>query len=164
MRVFKLKGTWVKKKKDQVRHYLWDWIDAGLALQNQRRVRLRLLMVLWLWWLALLAACDGYGQRLWNNGVRSVLTNSCGTVLVEWVMGFLDLVSFMVVGFCVGIVVWWDEKHGNEFFFWGDIFLFFPMVILQQIGVCSNTKYDAGQPEQNWNNNKIKGYNLGVST
>ena len=31
--------------------------------------------------------------------------NSCGTVLVEWVIGFLDLVSFMVVGFCVGIMV-----------------------------------------------------------
>ena len=68
-------------------------------------MRLRLPMVLWLWWLALPATCDGYGQRLWNDEVRSVLTNSCDTVLVEWVMGFLDLVSFMVVGFCVGIVV-----------------------------------------------------------
>ena len=62
-------------------------------------------MVLWLWWLAPLAACDGCGQWLWNDGVRLVLINSSGTVLVEWVMGFLDLVSFMVVGFCVGIVV-----------------------------------------------------------
>ena len=62
-------------------------------------------MVLWLWCLAPLAACDGCGQQLWNDGVRSVLTNSCGTVLMEWVMGFLDLVSFMVVGFCVDIVV-----------------------------------------------------------
>ena len=62
-------------------------------------------MVLWFWWLALLAACDGCGQWLWNDRVRSVLMNSYGTVLVEWVMGFLDLVSFMVVGFCAGIVV-----------------------------------------------------------
>ena len=76
-------------------------------------------MVLWLWWLALPAACEGCGQQLWNDGVKSVLTNSCGIVLVEWVMGFLDLVSFMVVGFCVGIVVGWEEKHGNEFFFFG---------------------------------------------
>ena len=74
-------------------------------------------------------------------------------------MGFLDLVSFMVVGFFVGIVVWWDEKHGNEFFFkffFGDIFWFFPAVMVQQIDVCSDTKTDAGQPEQNLNNNKIK--------
>ena len=36
-----------------------------------------------------------------------------------WIVGFLDLVSFMMVGFCVGIVVWWDDKHDNEcFFFW----------------------------------------------
>ena len=28
----------------------------------------------------------------------------------------------------------------------------------------TNTKSDTGQPEQNWNNNKIKKYNLGVST
>ena len=34
----------------------------------------------------------------------------------------------------------------------------------RQIDVCSDTKYDTGQPEQNWNNNKIKGYDLGVST
>ena len=62
-------------------------------------------MVLWLWWLALLVDYDGCGQRLWNDWVRSVLTNSCDIVLVEWVMGFQDLLSFMVVGFCVGIVV-----------------------------------------------------------
>ena len=62
-------------------------------------------MVLCLWWLSFSAACDGCRQWLWNDGVRSVLTNSCGTVLVEWVMGFLDLVSFMVACFCVGIVV-----------------------------------------------------------
>ena len=82
-------------------------------------------------------------------------------------MGFLDLVSFMVVGFFVGIVVWWDEKHGNEFFlifFWGDIFWFFPTVMLQQIGVCSDTKTNVGQPKQNWNNNKINGFDLGVKT
>ena len=89
-------------------------------------------MVLWLWWLALLAACDGYGQRLWNDGVRSVLTNSCGTVLVEWVMGFLDLVSFMVVGFVW--VLWFDGMRNttmNFLFFLGDIFRFFPTVMLQ---------------------------------
>ena len=79
-------------------------------------------MVLWLWWLALPAACEGCGQQLWNDGVKSVLTNSCGIVLVEWVMGFLDLVSFMVVGCCVGIVVGWEEKHGSEFFFFWVIF------------------------------------------
>ena len=72
-------------------------------------------------------------------------------------MGFLDLVSFMVACFCVGIVVWWDEKHGNDFFvFLGDIFWFFFAVMLQKIGVCFDTKTDAGQLEQNWNNNKIK--------
>ena len=27
-----------------------------------------------------------------------------------------------------------------------------------------NSEPDAGQPEQNWNNGKIKGYDLGVST
>ena len=32
--------------------------------------------------------------------------------------------------------------------------------------VCfsSSNVCDAGQPEQNWNNGKIKGYDLGVST
>ena len=35
------------------------------------------------------------------------------------------------------------------FFFFGDIFWIFPVVMLQQIGVCSDTKTDAGQPEQN---------------
>ena len=83
-------------------------------------------------------------------------------------MGFLDLVSFMVVGFFVGIVVWWDKKHGNEFFliffFFGDIFWFFPPVMLQQISVCSDTKTNVGQPKQNWNNNKINGFDLGVKT
>ena len=44
----------------------------------------------------------------------------------------------------------------NNFFFLGDIFWLFPAVMLQQIGVCSDTKTDAGQPEQNWNNGKIK--------
>ena len=43
----------------------------------------------------------------------------------------------------IWIVIWWDEKHGNEFFFflvlrWG----------FKQIGVCSDTKTDAEQPEQ----------------
>ena len=35
------------------------------------------------------------------------------------------------------------------FFFLGDIFWLFPAVMLQQIGVCSDTKTEAGQPEQN---------------
>ena len=35
------------------------------------------------------------------------------------------------------------------FFFFGDIFWLFPAVMLQQIGVCSDTKTDAGQLEQN---------------
>ena len=34
-------------------------------------------------------------------------------------------------------------------FFLGDIFWLFPAVMLQQIGVGSDTKTDAGQPEQN---------------
>ena len=81
-------------------------------------------------------------------------------------MGFLDLVSFMVVAFCVGIMVWWDEKQAIIYliFFLGDIFWFFPAVMLQQIGVCFDIKFDVGQPEQNWNNNKIKRYDLRVST
>ena len=37
----------------------------------------------------------------------------------------------------------------RDFFFLDDIFWLFPVVKLQQIGVCSDTKYDAGQPEQN---------------
>ena len=37
----------------------------------------------------------------------------------------------------------------NLVFFLGDIFWLFPAVMLQQIGVCSDTKTDAGQPEQN---------------
>ena len=59
---------------------------------------------------------------------------------------------------------WWWGIFFFFFFFWDDIFWLFPAVKLQQIGVCSDTKYDAGQPEQNWNNNKIKGYDLGVNT
>ena len=48
-------------------------------------------------------------------------------------------------------VLWFDGMRNTamNFFFFGDIFWFFPAVMLQQIGVCSDTKYDAGQPEQN---------------
>ena len=42
---------------------------------------------------------------------------------------------------------WLASKSGFFFFFLGDIFWLFPAVMLQQIGVCSNTKIDAGQPE-----------------
>ena len=35
------------------------------------------------------------------------------------------------------------------FFFFGDIFWLFPAMMLQQIGVCSDAKTDAGQLEQN---------------
>ena len=37
----------------------------------------------------------------------------------------------------------------NLVFFLGDIFWLFPAVMLQQIGVCSDTKTDAGQSEEN---------------
>ena len=37
----------------------------------------------------------------------------------------------------------------NLVFFLGDILWLFPAVLLQQIGVYSDTKTDAGQPEQN---------------
>ena len=35
------------------------------------------------------------------------------------------------------------------FFFFGDIIWLFPAVLLQQIGVGSDTKTDTGQPKQN---------------
>ena len=41
------------------------------------------------------------------------------------------------------------SKSGFSFFFLGDIFWLFPAVMLQQVGVCSDTKTDAGQLEQN---------------
>ena len=47
-------------------------------------------------------------------------------------MGFLDLVSFMVVGFVW--VLWFDGMRNttmNFLFFLGDIFRFFPTVMLQ---------------------------------
>ena len=41
----------------------------------------------------------------------------------------------------------WLQNLG--FFFFGDIFWFFPAMMLQQFGIFSDTEYDAGQPEQN---------------
>ena len=51
-------------------------------------------------------------------------------------------------------VLWFDGMRKTAIifflnFFWGDIFLFSPMVMLQQISVCSNTKIDTRIPEQN---------------
>ena len=60
----------------------------------------------------------------------------------------VDLVGFGgwgLMGFgAVGV----DLVGFFSFFFVGDIFWFFLAVMLQQIGVCSDTKTDAGQPEQ----------------
>ena len=58
--------------------------------------------------------------------------------------GFGDL----IVGFELVVYGWLQNLF--FFFFLGDIFwVFFPAVMLQRIGVCSDTKTDAGQPEQN---------------
>ena len=64
----------------------------------------------------------------------------------------------------VGFSVWWVNLGGGGstlpmglgvglffslfFFFLGDIFWFFLAMILQQIGVCSDTKTDVGQPKK----------------
>ena len=67
--------------------------------------------------------------------------------------------SFLLWWLAFVWVLWFDGMRNTAikfFFFFGDIFLFFPAVMVQQIDVCSDTKTDAGQPEQNLNNNKIK--------
>ena len=68
----------------------------------------------------------------------------------------LDVGLFSLCG-CKGfgdlIVASTLEVHGwlqnLGFFFFGDIFWFFPAMMLQQFGIFSDTEYDAGQPEQN---------------
>ena len=55
--------------------------------------------------------------------------------------GFGDL----IVGSGLEVSGWLQNL--GFFFFLGDIFWLFPAVMLQQIGVCSDTKTDAGQPE-----------------
>ena len=70
---------------------------------------------------------------------------------------FLDMGLFSLYG-CKGfgdLIVgsggfWLASKSGFFFFFFfGDIFWLFPAVMFQQNSVCSDTKTDAGQPEQN---------------
>ena len=56
--------------------------------------------------------------------------------------GFGDL----IVGSRLEVYGWLQNL---VFFFFGDIFWLFPAMMLQQIDVCSDTKTDAGQPEQN---------------
>ena len=53
--------------------------------------------------------------------------------------GFGDLI--------VGFGGFWLASKSWVFFFLGAIFWLFPTVMIQQIGVCSDTKIDAGQPE-----------------
>ena len=57
--------------------------------------------------------------------------------------GFGDL----IVGSRIEVSGWLQNL--GFFFFLGDIFWLFPAVMLQQIGVCSDTKYDAREPKQN---------------
>ena len=66
----------------------------------------------------------------------------------------------------IWIVIRWDEKHGHKM-----IFFFFNTFLVRDCGDASNRSMfalipniDAGQLEQNWNNNKINWYDLGVST
>ena len=58
--------------------------------------------------------------------------------------GFGDL----IVGFGLE-VSGWLQNLVFFFFFLGDIFWLFLAVMLQQIEICSDTKNDVGQPEQN---------------
>ena len=58
--------------------------------------------------------------------------------------GFGDL----IVGYRLE-VSGWLQNLVFFFFFFGDIFWLFPVMMLQQIDVCSDTKTDAGQLEQN---------------
>ena len=65
-----------------------------------------------------------------------------GSPLSLWLQGIWRLdCGFWTKGF------WLASKSG--FFFFGDIFWLFLAVMLQQIKICSDTKNDAGQPEQN---------------
>ena len=57
--------------------------------------------------------------------------------------GFGDL----IVGSGLKVSGWLQNLF--FFFFFGDIFWLFLAVMLQQIKICSDTKNDAGQPEQN---------------
>ena len=89
-----------------------------------------------------------YGfRRLWVNinggwsrlpmGLDMGLFSLCGC------KGFGDL----IVGSGLEVSGWLQNLV--FFFFLGDIFCLFLAVMLQQIEICSDTKNDAGQPEQN---------------
>ena len=57
--------------------------------------------------------------------------------------------GYLIVGSGLEVFGWLQNLVFFFFFFLGDIFWLFPAVMFQQNSVCSDTKTDAGQPEQN---------------
>ena len=67
----------------------WEWNRTLVPLRRKNSNGTIELPLIWGRWTGYLLqqrqSCEGCGQRLWDNRVRSTLTNSCGTVLVKWV-------------------------------------------------------------------------------
>ena len=57
--------------------------------------------------------------------------------------------GYLIVGSGLEVFGWLQNLVFFFFFFLGDSFWLFPTVMFQQNSVCSDTKTDAGQPEQN---------------
>ena len=119
----------------------------------------------WLFWQ--LVWCFNDDQD-WQIGFVSCWVKGLwltGNLLVAWYVwvlrdGFLMLVWQRCHEGILKVVWWLDfwrwKIYGESFFFfffvwfWIDLWWYF-----KHIGVCSDIKIDAGQPEQNWNNGKI---------